>query len=65
MKRVLMVLTVAALMAVTAVVMSPLPALAQPACEHQWCDWYQSCKWEYWGWDPDTGWVLLTTDGNC
>jgi hypothetical protein len=44
-----------------------LPHKTQPSsnCGHDYCDWYQSCKWEYWGWDPDTGWVLLTTDGSC
>jgi hypothetical protein len=36
-----------------------------PGCGHQWCDWYQACTWQYWGWDPGTGWVLLTTDGSC
>lgn len=64
-KRIFMVLTIASIMALMTVVGSPLPAFAQPACDHQWCDWYQSCVWQYWGWDPDTGWVLLTTDGTC
>jgi hypothetical protein len=36
----------------------------------EYCEWYQNqgeqgCVWEYWGWDADTGWVLLTTDGSC
>ncbi len=36
-----------------------------PPCGHQWCDWYQVCRWEYWGWDPNEGWTLLHTDGYC
>jgi hypothetical protein len=40
------------------------------SCNHEYCEWYrnngdQGCVWEYWGWDPDTGWVLITTDGSC
>ena len=65
MKRTVRVLAVAAIMMALAVVSSPLPAMAQPTCEHNYCDWYQSCVWQYWGWDPGTGWVLLTTDGSC
>jgi hypothetical protein len=43
---------------------------SSPSCEHEYCEWYQNygdigCIWEYWGWDPDTGWVLITTDGSC
>ncbi|MDX6381704.1 MAG: hypothetical protein QOI57_2728 [Rubrobacteraceae bacterium] len=67
MKRTVKILAVASIMMATAIVSSPLPAMAQaqPACTHNWCDWYQSCVWQYWGWDPGTGWVLLTTDGSC
>ena len=38
---------------------------AQPPCDHDWCDWYEVCKWEYWAWDADEGWELLHTDGYC
>ncbi len=50
-----------------------LPHKAQPSssnCGYDYCGWYQGyrnqgCVWEYWGWNPDTGWVLITTDGSC
>jgi hypothetical protein len=64
-KRIVMVLTVAAILAVGAVIGNSLPVMAQPPCGHDWCDWYQSCKWEYWGWDSGKGWELISTDGNC
>jgi hypothetical protein len=64
-KRIRMVLMVVAIMALMAVVSSPSPAMAQAYCSHDFCDWYQSCKWEFWGWDSATGWVLVSTDGNC
>jgi hypothetical protein len=65
-KRTLRVLTVAVVMTALSVMSSPLPAMAQsPPCGHDYCDWYKSCSWEYWGWDSGTGWVLLTTDGSC
>jgi hypothetical protein len=41
------------------------PARAQPPCAHDWCDWYEVCKWEYWAWDEDEGWEHLHTDGYC
>jgi peptidoglycan/LPS O-acetylase OafA/YrhL len=40
-------------------------ASAQPPCAHDWCNWYEVCKWEYWAWDEDKGWELLHTDGYC
>ena len=36
-----------------------------PPCGHDWCDWYQVCRWEYWAWDHDEGWTLVHTDGYC
>ena len=36
-----------------------------PPCGHDWCDWYQVCRWEYWAWDHDKGWTLVHTDGYC
>lgn len=64
-KLIVLLATVAAL-TVTVMWSSVIrPAAAQPPCAHQWCDWYQVCKWEYWGWDSDTGWVLISTDGDC
>ena len=66
MKRIMMILTIAAIMTVSAVITSPLPAIAQtPPCGHDYCNWYQACHWEYWAWDAGSGWVLLTTDGSC
>ena len=44
---------------------SSTPATAQPPCDHDWCDWYAVCRWEYWAWDSDDGWELLHTDGYC
>ena len=40
------------------------------SCGYDYCGWYkgareQGCVWEYWGWDPATGWSLITTDGSC
>ena len=65
MRRIIVLAVVAALMSVGAVIGSSLPVTAQPPCGHDWCDWYQVCKWEYWGWDSGTGWELISTDGNC
>ena len=56
------------LVAITAAVIwagSSKLASAQPPCAHDWCDWYEVCKWEYWAWDEDEGWELLHTDGYC
>ena len=41
------------------------PARAQPPCDHDWCDWYEVCRWEYWAWDRGEGWKHLHTDGYC
>jgi hypothetical protein len=54
--------------AITAAVVwssSLTPARAQPPCDHDWCDWYEVCRWEYWAWDEDDGWERLHTDGYC
>jgi Gpi18-like mannosyltransferase len=67
----LMVLLVVAA-AITAAVMwfsSFTPATAQneegPWCQHDWCAWYEVCRWEYWAWDAGEGWTHLHTDGYC
>jgi hypothetical protein len=44
---------------------SSTPATAQPPCQHDWCDWYEVCRWEYWAWDRSGGWERLHTDGYC
>ena len=46
----------------------PMPPVLLTHAEY--CEWYQNqgeqgCVWEYWGWDSDTGWALITTDGSC
>jgi peptidoglycan/LPS O-acetylase OafA/YrhL len=65
-KRIVVLLFV--LLAITAAVIwtgSFKLASAQPPCDHDWCNWYEVCKWEYWAWDADEGWELLHTDGYC
>ena len=44
---------------------SSTPAAAQPPCRHDWCDWYEVCRWEYWAWDRGEGWERIHTDGYC
>jgi hypothetical protein len=44
---------------------TPANAQQEPPCGHDWCDWYQVCRWEYWAWDAGTGWELVHTDGYC
>ena len=65
MRRIILLVVTAALMTGMLLVTSPLPAMAQPTCTHDFCDWYQDCVWEYWAWDAGVGWTLLSTDGAC
>ena len=65
MKLMVLLATVAAITAGVIWSSSFTPAKAQPPCGHDWCDWYEVCRWEYWGWDPDEGWTLIHTDGYC
>lgn len=44
---------------------TPASAQAEPPCDHDWCNWYEVCRWEYWAWDRDEGWSLIHTDGYC
>ncbi len=65
----LMVLLVVAA-AITAALMwfssfTPATAQSEGPCDHDWCDWYEVCRWEYWAWDRDDGWEHLHTDGYC
>ena len=67
MRRIMLLIVVGALMATVTVVGTPLPAMAAPPCNYNYCDWYQdqTCTWEYWGWDPTNGWTLIDSDGSC
>lgn len=64
-KLIVLLIAVAALMVVVMWSSTIRPAAAQPYCGHEFCDWYQHCIWEFWGWDSSDGWVLVNTDGDC
>ena len=65
MKLAVLLFLIAAITAAVIWSSSFTPAKAQPPCGHDWCDWYEVCRWEYWAWDEDDGWELLHTDGYC
>ena len=65
MKLAVLLFLIAAITAAVIWSSSFTPAKAQPPCGHDWCDWYEVCRWEYWAWDADDGWELLHTDGYC
>ncbi len=64
-KLIILLVTVAAITAGVMWSSSFRPASAQPPCGHDWCDWYEVCRWEYWAWDQSEGWQRLHTDGYC
>jgi hypothetical protein len=68
-RTILLMVATAALTAALLWASSFTPAAAQPwltGCrQHDWCDWYQVCRWEYWAWDRGEGWTLIRSDGYC
>ena len=77
MRRIMLLVVLAVVVAALMMAMGALPVTARqdanpedtqsqgPPCGHDWCDWYQVCRWEYWAWDHDKGWTLVHTDGYC
>jgi hypothetical protein len=67
MKRIILVLTVTAMMLATTVASIGLPALAQDAPGAPQCSWYlnwvvsapHEAWWEYWCWWPGWGWEFV------
>jgi hypothetical protein len=70
MRRMILVLTVTALLSVVLLASSGLPILAQEGPAAPQCSWYKNWEdpanawWEYWCWWPGWGWefVLWTWD---
>jgi hypothetical protein len=65
MKRIILVLTVSAIMLVTMVAGSGLSAMAQDEPAGPQCGWYYNTAedydpwWEYWCWWPGWGWEFV------
>jgi hypothetical protein len=67
MRRIILVLTVTAMMLVTMVVGAGLPAFAQDEPSAPQCSWYLNWEsgeedeawWEYWCWWPGWGWEFV------
>ncbi len=67
MKRIILVLTITAMMLATVVAAGALPALAQDEPSAPQCGWYLNwlavlpdlAWWEYWCWWPGWGWEFV------
>ena len=65
MKRMILVLTVTAMMLATLVIGAGLPAFAQDEPAGPQCGWYYNTAqnydpwWEYWCWWPGWGWEFV------
>jgi hypothetical protein len=65
MRRMILVLTVTALLSVVLLASSGLPTLAQEMPAAPQCSWYENWEdpanawWEYWCWWPGWGWEYV------